>query len=182
MEEEQVARGSYPPGRSTASGNWRTQDSTPRAEPQQGRNQRSYNQNREGGGSAESNVPDTRLYVGNLLYTAERHDVEEFFVGHGFSISGLSMSIDPFTNRNKSYAFVDFETVDEAQRALNELNGQELLGRAVKINPGMRKEAGAGGYQSRGGGFGQRGGGDRAGGRMPLQDYGKSSKCHHRSR
>jgi hypothetical protein len=195
MDDNPPPQPTAPFARSQASGNWRTKDTMPRAEPQSQyrSNQRSFNQNRShqdgtgGGGAPDSNVPETRLYVGNLLYTAQRNEVEAFFTDHGFNITGISMSIDPFTNRNKSYAFVDFESVDEAQRAIAELNGQELLGRAVRINPGMRKEGGGGGgaggpggvggggYQSRERGYEQRQGGGPRGGAFGGQDYGMQS-------
>lgn len=160
MEEPQDAdtpRRSLPPGRSQVSMNWRTKDATPRAEqsPRQGQNnnQRSYHSNRQQNdrqpGSPEPAAPGTRLYVGNLLYTAQRSDVESLFTSSGFQISGLSMSIDPFTNRNPSYAFVDFETAEEAQRAMDEVNGKELLGRPVNVRPGVRKTEQGEGFERR---------------------------------
>jgi RNA recognition motif-containing protein len=82
--------------------------------------------------------------VGNLLYTASRTDVEALFTENGFVISGISMAVDPFTGRNPSYAFVDFETAEEASRAMEALNGMEVLGRGVKINPGVRRQEGSG--------------------------------------
>ena len=64
----------------------------------------------------------------------------------------VSISTDPFTGRNPSYCFVDVETVEEAQRAIAELNGVDVLGRGVKVSPGVAK---------RQGGQGQNGGGMR---------------------
>jgi RNA recognition motif-containing protein len=124
--------------------NWRSKDSTPRAESSpQPRNQRSFNANRDetrSPSTLDSGAPGTRLYVGNLLYTASRSDVEQLFTDNGFAISGISMSVDPFTGRNPSYAFVDFETPEEANRAMENLNGMEIHGRNVRINPGVRKQ------------------------------------------
>ncbi|KAL9113484.1 MAG: hypothetical protein Q9227_002525 [Pyrenula ochraceoflavens] len=82
----------------------------------------------------------TRLYVGNLLYTAQPRDIEEMFHDNGFSITNLDMSIDPFSGRNPSYCFVDFATPGEASRAMSLLNGLKLSGRAVKIKPGVPKK------------------------------------------
>lgn len=162
MEEPQDAdtpRRSFPPGRSQVSSNWRTKDATPRADPsprqgQSNNNQRTYQSNRQPNdrqpNSTDPAAPGTRLYVGNLLYTAQRSDVESLFTSSGFQISGLSMSIDPFTNRNPSYAFVDFESAEEAQRAMDEVNGKELLGRPVNVRPGVRKnDQGEGGFERR---------------------------------
>lgn len=128
-------------------------DDTPRADitPRQNRGGaqgrtfdspgRSYNSN-TGGQPRETS--DTRLYVGNLLYSASRGDVEQFFTANGFNVSGISMSVDPATGRNPSYCFVDFETAPEASRAMNELNGTELLGRGVRINLGVARQGGSG--------------------------------------
>ncbi|RMZ77870.1 hypothetical protein DV738_g4198, partial [Chaetothyriales sp. CBS 135597] len=180
MEESEPPRRSFPPGRSQVSSNWRLKDDTPRVEGQpQPRTQRNVSQNHSNGGNEATesgNVPENRLYVGNLLYTAQRQEVEAFFTDHGFNITGISMSIDPFTNRNRSYAFVDFETTEDAQRAMAELNGQELLGRPVKINPGMRKEVGSTSSQSRNPDIdGQRRGADRAGNRASFQENANGS-------
>ena len=143
-----------PHARSQGSSNWRVKDESPRPEqPQQGRfrqdrdsnnNNRNYSQNNSAGN--EGAVADTgcRLYVGNLLYTASREDVEGLFVAHGFNLAGISMSIDPFTQRNPSYAFVDFETPEDANRAMEVVNGKELMGREVKVNPGVRRQQGQG--------------------------------------
>ena len=49
------------------------------------------------------------------------------------------MSIDPYSGRNPSYCFVELATKEQADRAMLELNGRELLGRPVKLGPGIAK-------------------------------------------
>jgi hypothetical protein len=49
----------------------------------------------------------------------------------------ISISIDPFTGRNPSYAFVDLSTHADAQRAIAELDGREMMQRPIKIKPGV---------------------------------------------
>lgn len=156
-EEDGVPLRSAPPARSLASSNWRVKDGTPRADRpprrdpqtqnQRGDNRKPFHDRRDA--PSVSSRPGTRLYVGNLLYTVQREDIETFFGSNGFPISGMSMSIDPFTGRNPSYAFVDFETPDEANNAMETLNGTELLGRPVKINAGVAKSGQGNGFQSR---------------------------------
>ncbi len=51
------------------------------------------------------------------------------------------MSVDPFTGRNPSYCFVELSTADQAKAAMQELNGQNLLGRPVKVKPGVAKSS-----------------------------------------
>lgn len=140
QEGQERPRRSYQqyPQRSTASGNWRQKDETPRAEPQP-RQTRPYGSGRGGFGGQQRESSDTRLYVGNLLYSAQRDDIAQFFNENGFNVANISMSIDPLTGKNPSYCFVDFDTADDASRAMSQLNGQDVLGRAVRINPGVAK-------------------------------------------
>lgn len=51
----------------------------------------------------------------------------------------IDIAIDPFTGRNPSYCFVDLETKELAERAMTELDGRDMLGRPVKIKPGVVK-------------------------------------------
>ncbi|KAL4914113.1 hypothetical protein BDW62DRAFT_191170 [Aspergillus aurantiobrunneus] len=80
-----------------------------------------------------------RLYVGNMPYTAKMEDVQALFEKGGFEVSRIDISIDPFSGRNPSYCFVDLETKELAERAMAELDGADLLGRPVKIKPGVVK-------------------------------------------
>lgn len=51
----------------------------------------------------------------------------------------IDIAIDPFTGRNPSYCFVDLRNKEHAERAMTELDGRDLLGRPVKIKPGVAK-------------------------------------------
>jgi RNA recognition motif-containing protein len=53
----------------------------------------------------------------------------------------IDISIDPFTGRNPSYCFVELKNKEQADRAMLELNGKEMLGRPVKIGPGVTKSS-----------------------------------------
>ncbi|KIW28779.1 uncharacterized protein PV07_04653 [Cladophialophora immunda] len=145
--------------RSTASTNWRVRDDTPRLEQQNSRARSNRNQNEQNSVNSAQPADEasgTRLYIGNLLYTAQRPDVEELFTKNGFNVVGVSMSTDPFTGRNPSYCFVDVESPEEAQRAMNELNGMDVLGRAVRVSPGVaRRQGGQGQSNASGAGAGR---------------------------
>ncbi|KAJ5095027.1 hypothetical protein N7532_007318 [Penicillium argentinense] len=82
-----------------------------------------------------------RLYVGNMPYTAKSADVEALFRAAEFPIERIDIAIDPFTGRNPSYCFVDVQTKEQAARAMFELDGRDLMGRPVKIKPGVQKSA-----------------------------------------
>ncbi len=130
------------PQRSNASNNWRTKDDSPRTEPQSRQNRQSgaFGSPRTFGGQGQQReTSDTRLYVGNLLYSAQKDDILQFFNENGFNVANISMSLDPETGRNPSYCFVDFENAEDASRAMGELNGRDVLGRTVRISPGVAR-------------------------------------------
>ncbi|MCJ1226267.1 hypothetical protein MMC12_002917 [Toensbergia leucococca] len=78
-----------------------------------------------------------RLYVGNMPYMAKPEDVEALFTDGGYPSTYINMSIDPFTGRNPSYCFVELPTKDDADRAMQILNGKIILGRPVKLGPSV---------------------------------------------
>lgn len=174
------------PQRANASSNWRMKDDTPRtdAQPRQtrpagfGGQGRSFDSpSRSFNNSSPRETSDTRLYVGNLLYSATRNDVEQFFTANGFAVSGISMSIDPATGRNPSYCFVDFESADDASRAMADLNGVELLGRGVRINLGVARQGGSGTPQNKSG-YGSRDGTSRGWGQGKFYVLKPYRLCH----
>lgn len=140
MQEEEAPPKQW---RSTASSNWREPESSSRPSPPPMRSFQRNNDNRGQSGAA----PGTRLYVGNLLYTAQTADVQQFFTENGYNDAKVTMTTDPFTGRNPSYCFVDLSSPEEASKALEQLNGAEVLGRAVRMGPGNSKREG--GVQAR---------------------------------
>ncbi|KAI1615237.1 hypothetical protein EDD36DRAFT_179485 [Exophiala viscosa] len=125
-----------PAWRSAASSNWRVKDDSPRLE------QPANKARLGGGGRSDSQSEDaagTRVYVGNLLYTAQKADIETLFAERGFTVTNVNISTDPFTGRNLSYCFVDLGSADEAARAITELNGVDVLGRSLKVSPGVAR-------------------------------------------
>ncbi|KAL8819720.1 MAG: hypothetical protein Q9223_001908 [Gallowayella weberi] len=78
-----------------------------------------------------------RLYVGNLPYMAKGVDVMDLFERNGYQIEHMNMSTDPYSGRNPSYCFVELTTKSQADNAMRELSGKLVLGRPVKIGPGL---------------------------------------------
>jgi len=155
------------PQRSNASNNWRMKDDSPRADPQPrpARQSGAFGAPRTFGGQGQQKeTSDTRLYVGNLLYSAQKDDILQFFNENGFNVANISMTIDPETGRNPSYCFVDFENPEDASRAIAELNGQDVLGRTVRISPGVARRSNAEGGEGARQYSSPRGYGDRQGG------------------
>ena|SRR5579862_592263 len=101
-----------------------------------------------------------KLYVGNLAFDVTSKELEELFAQAGICESVAIIS-DRDTGQSRGFAFVEMGSNADAQTAIQELNGRELKGRALKVNEAREREGG-GGRGGRGGGGG--GGGGRGGG------------------
>lgn len=104
-----------------------------------------------------------KLYVGNLGYSVTETELQEMFTPHG-TIESAQLIIERDTGRSKGFGFVEMSSNEEAQAAINALNGQEHDGRALTVNEAKPKEnrTGAGGGGRSGGGRGGFGGGRRS--------------------
>ena len=107
------------------------------------------------------------IYVGNLSYDASEDDVREAFSAFG-NVESVKLIMDRETGRPRGFAFVTMPEADEANSAIESLNGSELLGRELRVReatPRPERPRGGGGFQGGGGGFqGGGGGGFRKGG------------------
>jgi RNA recognition motif-containing protein len=106
------------------------------------------------------------IFVGNLPFRAEQNDVAELFAPYG-EVVNCSLPLERDTGRKRGFAFV--EMVDDASetRAIDALQGAELMGRPLRINKAEPRTAGGGGgggAPRRGGGYGGGGGGYNRGG------------------
>lgn len=117
---------------------------------------------------------EKRLYVGNLSYSSTEGDLEELFKQAG-TVVKCELMLDKFTSRSRGFAFVEMGTPEEAQKAVDMFNEQDLQGRSLRVNIARPREdrpprrEGGGGYGgggggNRGGGRGGRGGGGGYGG------------------
>ncbi len=101
----------------------------------------------------------TKLYVGNLSFQTTSEDLQELFAQAG-TVSSASVVEDRMTGRSRGFAFVEMSTPEEAAAAIEQMNGREVGGRALKVNEAKPRESRGGG----GGGRGFGGGGNRNGG------------------
>src|SRR4030095_9015514 len=119
----------------------------------------------------------TKLFVGNLAFQTTSEDLQELFAQAG-TVSSASVVEDRMTGRSRGFAFVEMSTPEEAAAAIEQMNGREVGGRALKVNEAKPRE-------SRGGGGGGRGfgggvtrtvvggyGGNRGGGGGRGKNYG----------
>ena len=112
-----------------------------------------------------------KLYVGNLAYSVRDESLQEAFAPFGTVISAKVM-MDRETGRSKGFGFVEMSTDDEAQAAINGMNGQALDGRAIVVNVARPREDRPGGGGGFGGGGRSGGGGGYGGGRSGGGGYG----------
>ena len=106
----------------------------------------------------------TKLYVGNLPYSAKEESLKEHFSSAG-SVASVKIIIDRETGRSKGFGFVEMDSDDGAQSAVSQLDGQEFEGRSLRVSeakPQPERESRGGGFGGGRGGFG--GGGNRDGG------------------
>src|SRR5689334_21940195 len=106
----------------------------------------------------------TKIYVGNLPFSANEGELRQLFEQHG-TVNSVALINDRETGRPRGFGFVEMPNADAA-RAIQALNGKEMGGRPLRINEAQERERGGGGG---GGGGGRRfggggGGGDRGGG------------------
>jgi len=116
---------------------------------------------------------EKRLYVGNLSYSSTEDSLEALFAQAG-TVVKCELMLDKFTSRSRGFAFVEMGTHEEAEKAVEMFNEQDLDGRNLRVNIARPREErpprreGGGGYGGGGGGGygggGGRGGGSRGGG------------------
>jgi RNA recognition motif-containing protein len=92
----------------------------------------------------------TKLYVGNLPFTATDEDVRALFSKHG-TVEKVSLISDRDTGRPRGFGFVEMSSAD-ASRAMQALNGTDFDGRSLKVNEAQERERSGGGGGHRGGG------------------------------
>jgi RNA recognition motif-containing protein len=118
----------------------------------------------------------TKLYVGNLAFQTTSEELQQLFAQAG-TVESASVVEDRMTGRSRGFAFVEMSTKEEASAAIDQFNGKEVGGRALKVNEAKPREnrnggGGRGGFGGNRGGYGNRGGG--GGGGRGGNSYGGS--------
>jgi cold-inducible RNA-binding protein len=92
----------------------------------------------------------TRLYVGNLPFSADETQIRDLFSQDGRSVTEVKLVTDRDTGRPRGFGFVEMGSNEDADGAIRELNGRDFGGRALTVNEAKERSSGGGG----GGGFG----------------------------
>jgi RNA-binding proteins (RRM domain) len=101
------------------------------------------------------------IYIGNLSFQAEQEDLLDLFSQYG-DVKSASLPLDRETGRKRGFAFVEMNNDSDEQKAIDDLQNVEWMGRMIRVNKATPRErtGGGGGY----GGGGNRGGGGYGGG------------------
>lgn len=97
----------------------------------------------------------TRLYVGNLPFSANEDEIRELFAQKGRSVEEVKLVTDRETGRPRGFGFVEMGSSEDAEGAIRDLDGFNFGGRPLKVNEARERTSTGGG----GGGGGGRGGG-----------------------
>ncbi|MGH9773986.1 MAG: RNA recognition motif domain-containing protein [Candidatus Acidiferrales bacterium] len=108
-----------------------------------------------------------KLYVGNLSFDTTDEGLQQLFTGGGFQVESARVIREKDTGRSRGFGFVELGSGEDAARAISQLNGSSLDGRALQVNEARPQEprSGGGGRGGYGGGGGGRGGFGGGGGR-----------------
>ena len=101
----------------------------------------------------------SNIYVGGLPFSTTDAQLQEIFSAHG-TVETARVITDKFTGRSRGFGFVEMSSSEEAQRAIQALNGTDLEGRSLTVNEARPQERRSGfggdrGGQRRGGGGGR---------------------------
>src|SRR5205814_1801913 len=95
----------------------------------------------------------TKLYVGNLAFQTTSQELQEMFATAG-TVESASVVEDRDTGRSRGFGFVEMSTKEEATSAIDQFNGKELGGRALKVNEAKPRENRSFGGNGGGGNYG----------------------------
>ena len=104
-----------------------------------------------------------RIYVGGLPYSATEQDLENLFASYG-TVTSAAVITDKYTGQAKGFGFVEMETDEQADAAIQALNGSQMGGRELTVNeakPREERPRNSGGYGGRDRDRGGYGGGNR---------------------
>ena len=96
-----------------------------------------------------------KLYVGNLAYSVTSESLEQMFLEFG-AVTSAQVIQDRETGRSKGFGFVEMQSDDAAQRAINGMHEKQLDGRPLTVNEAKPSESGGGGGRGGYGGGGRR--------------------------
>ena len=80
-----------------------------------------------------------RLFVGNLSYQTMENDLQDYFSQAGV-VTTVNLMVDKVTGKSRGFAFIEFATPEEANKAVEQLHNKEFQGRALTVNVARPRE------------------------------------------
>ena len=80
-----------------------------------------------------------RLFVGNLSYQTMQNDLQEYF-SHAGVVTSVNLMLDKVTGKSRGFAFIEFATAEEANKAVEQFHNKEFQGRALTVNIARPRE------------------------------------------
>ena len=87
----------------------------------------------------------SRLYVGNLPFSADENSVRELFAQDGREVTEVKLITDRDTGRPRGFGFVEMANSEQAGAAISALNGTSMDGRDLTVNEAKERTSGGGG-------------------------------------
>jgi len=83
---------------------------------------------------------ENKIYIGNINYEVTEEELRETIKKKGFEAQNINIIRDKFSGRSKGFGFAEFENDEQAQKAIESLDGHELKSRKLKVNKAQRRE------------------------------------------
>ena len=84
-------------------------------------------------------MSQNRLFIGNLSYQTGENDLQDYFAQAG-AVTSVNLMMDKITGRSRGFAFVEYATPEEAQKAIEQCHNKECQGRAITVNVARPRE------------------------------------------
>ncbi|HTV60939.1 MAG TPA: RNA-binding protein [Verrucomicrobiae bacterium] len=84
-------------------------------------------------------MSQARLFVGNLSYQTGENDLQDYFAQAG-AVKSVNLMMDRVTGKSRGFAFVEYATPEEAQKAIEQFHNKDFQGRAITVNVARPRE------------------------------------------
>jgi cold-inducible RNA-binding protein len=84
-------------------------------------------------------MSQARLFVGNLSYQTGENELQDYFAQAG-AVKSVNLMMDKITGKSRGFAFIEFSTPEEAQKAIEQFHNKDFQGRAITVNVARPRE------------------------------------------
>lgn len=84
-------------------------------------------------------MSQARLFVGNLSYQTGENELQDYFAQAG-AVKSVNLMMDKITGKSRGFAFIEYNTPEEAQKAIEQFHNKDFQGRAITVNVARPRE------------------------------------------